>query len=54
MLTQLGWERQLYSHILGARNMGADAAEISEAARIGAKGDMMKEKIAEQLIKKIV
>ncbi|MDP4220388.1 MAG: carboxymuconolactone decarboxylase family protein [Bacteroidota bacterium] len=54
MLTQLGWERQLYSHILGARNMGADAAQIAEAARIGAKGDATKEKMAEQLIKKIV
>jgi alkylhydroperoxidase/carboxymuconolactone decarboxylase family protein YurZ len=53
-LTQLGWERQLYSHILGARNIGAQAEEIIEAAEIGAKGDTKKFEIAEQLMKKIV
>jgi len=53
-LVQLGWERQLYSHILGARNVGAEKSEISEAAKIGAKGDEKKLEIAEQLIKKIV
>jgi len=53
-LTQLGWERQLYSHILGARNVGASAGEIQEAAEIGAKGDPAKSEIAEQLIKKLV
>jgi len=53
-LTQLGWERQLYSHILGARNVGAEQDKILKAAQIGAKGDEKKFEIAEQLIKKIV
>jgi 4-carboxymuconolactone decarboxylase len=53
-LTQLGWERQLYSHILGAKNVGADSSDILEAATIGAMGDRKKLEIAEQLIKKIV
>jgi 4-carboxymuconolactone decarboxylase len=53
-LTQLGWERQLYSHILGARNVGADPGEIKESVVIGARGDMAKLEIAEQLIRKIV
>jgi 4-carboxymuconolactone decarboxylase len=53
-LTQLGWERQLYSHILGARNVGAEKEAITEAAMIGAKGDQKKFEIAEQLIRKIV
>jgi len=53
-LTQLGWERQLYSHILGARNVGAARDEISEASRIGANGDEKKFLVAEQLIRKIV
>lgn len=53
-LTQLGWDRQLYSHILGARNVGASPAEILEAAERGAKGDTGKLEIAEQLIKKLV
>ena len=35
-LTQLGWERQLFSHILGARNVGATNEDIEEAIRIGA------------------
>lgn len=38
MLTQLGWDRQLYSHILGAYNVGSSRDEISEAAIIGSKG----------------
>lgn len=54
MLTQLGWDRQLYSHILGARNVGANNDEIIEAAIIGAKGNKDLLEIAEQLIKKIV
>ncbi len=53
-LTQLGWERQLYSHILGARNVGADIEEISEAARIGSRNDQSRFSYAEQLIKKLV
>ncbi|MFI5264470.1 MAG: carboxymuconolactone decarboxylase family protein [Candidatus Kapaibacterium sp.] len=53
-LTQLGWERQLYSHILGARNIGAVVEEIREAAIIGSNGDRIKLEIAEQLVKKLV
>jgi 4-carboxymuconolactone decarboxylase len=53
-LVQLGWERQLYSHILGARNVGVGKEEIREASKIGAQGDEKKLEIAEQLIKKIV
>ena len=53
-LVQLGWDRQLYSHILGARNVGASGDDISEAARIGANGDGKKLEVAEQLIRKIV
>ncbi|MEI8134862.1 MAG: carboxymuconolactone decarboxylase family protein [bacterium] len=53
-LTQLGWDRQLYSHILGARNVGATGEEILECAAIGADGDANKFATAEQLIKKIV
>jgi alkylhydroperoxidase/carboxymuconolactone decarboxylase family protein YurZ len=54
MLTQLGWQRQLYSHILGAYNVGAIQDEIAEAALIGSKGSKERFEIAEQLIKKIV
>ncbi len=54
MLTQLAWERQLYSHILGSRNVGASKEEIMEAVIIGAKGNKDRLEIAEQLIKKIV
>ena len=53
-LTQLGWERQLFSHILGARNVGSSIGEISEAARIGSRGDEIRFSYAEQLIKKLV
>jgi 4-carboxymuconolactone decarboxylase len=54
MLMQLGWERQLYSHILGAHNIGVQTDGILDAVKIGAKGDPEKLKFAEQLIKKIV
>ncbi len=53
-LTQLGWERQLFSHILGARNVGASIEEITEAARIGSRCDEIRFGCAEQLIKKLV
>jgi alkylhydroperoxidase/carboxymuconolactone decarboxylase family protein YurZ len=53
-LTQLGWERQLYSHILGARNVGAEPDEIREAIAIGAIGNASKLQIAEQLVEKLV
>lgn len=41
-LTQLGWERQLLSHILGAQNVGASQEDIDEAIAIGAMGDEQK------------
>ena len=53
ILTQLEWDRQLFSHILGSRNVGATKEEILEAARIGANSDGKKFEIAEQLIRKI-
>ena len=43
VLTQLGWDRQLYSHILGARNVGAPIEEIQSAVRIGARGNTARE-----------
>lgn len=53
-LTQLGWDRQLFSHILGARNTGASQGEIREAARIGSHGDEALFAKAEQLLGKLV
>jgi alkylhydroperoxidase/carboxymuconolactone decarboxylase family protein YurZ len=53
-LTQLGWERQLYSHILGSKNVGASHDEIAEAVAIGAYGDVDLLASAEQLVAKIV
>lgn len=53
ILTQLGWERQLFSHILGSSNVGCSREDIAEAATIGSKGDPKKREIAEQLIRKI-
>lgn len=35
-LAALGWERQLVSHVLGARRVGATARAIGEALRLGA------------------
>ena len=54
ILTQLRWDRQLYSHILGARNVGAPPDAIFQAASIGAMGDASAYTIAEQLIQKVV
>ena len=54
ILTQLGWDRQLYSHLLGAKNVGATKEAILEAATIGAHGDPGLLQIAEQLIQKVV
>ena len=53
-LSQLGWERQLYSHLLGARNSGASIEEITEAITIGTRGDPYLFGHAEQLVKKLV
>lgn len=53
ILTQLGWDRQLFSHIMGSHNVGALPEEILEATTIGANGDAKKREIAEQLIRKI-
>lgn len=35
ILTQLGWKRQLFSHIMGALNAGATKAEVTTAIEIG-------------------
>ena len=51
-LTQLGWERQLHSHILGARNLGAAKDVIEEAIEIGAMGDEKKLERAMRIAKK--
>ena len=53
-LTQLGWERQLYSHLLGAKNTGASIEEITEAITIGSLGELTVFEHAEQLVKKLV
>lgn len=53
-LTQLGWDRQLFSHILGARNTGASLDEIRDAARIGSHGNETLFARAEQLLGKLV
>jgi len=34
-LAALGWERQLVSHVLGARRVGASGAQVREALAIG-------------------
>ena len=39
ILTQLGWQRQLLSHMIGAVNAGASGEDIREAVRIGALGN---------------
>lgn len=51
-LTQLGWERQLLSHILGAANLGASPTEIEQAIVIGAMRDPLKQERATKLYKK--
>ena len=53
ILTQLSWKRQLFSHILGAHNVGGDREEITDAIAIGAMGDDEKRIVAEQLLQKI-
>lgn len=35
-LAALGWERQLVSHVLGARRVGATSAAVGEALSVGA------------------
>lgn len=35
ILTQLGWKRQLFSHIMGAINAGASKEEVTAAIEIG-------------------
>jgi alkylhydroperoxidase/carboxymuconolactone decarboxylase family protein YurZ len=54
ILTQLEWERQLFSHIHGSRNVSASREAILEAAEIGSLGDKKKFLVAEQLIQKVV
>ena len=53
MLTQLGWDRQLYSHILGARNVGVLIHEIEEAIRFGARNEKSKSDIGIELLKRL-
>jgi 4-carboxymuconolactone decarboxylase len=50
VLTQLGWDRQLFSHILGARNVGASHEDILEAITIGALGEQAKEERGRELL----
>ncbi len=38
-LAHLGWDRQLFSHILGAVNVGVSSKDIEEAITIGVTGD---------------
>lgn len=46
-LAALGWERQLVSHVLGARRVGAGDAAIGAALRIGAaRGDAQARSLA--------
>ncbi len=42
MLSQLGWNRQLYSHMMGALNVGAAAEDIRTALSIGSMHDETK------------
>ena len=39
VLAQLGWDRQLFSHILGAVNVGVSSEDIQEAITCGVMGD---------------
>jgi 4-carboxymuconolactone decarboxylase len=49
VLTQLGWQRQLLSHMLGAINAGATRGDLREALEIGALGDAKKVRQALEL-----
>jgi 4-carboxymuconolactone decarboxylase len=49
VLTQLGWQRQLLSHMLGAINSGATKEDMREAVTIGALGDEQKVELALEL-----
>ncbi len=53
MLTRLGWDRQLFSHIFGAHNAGASRDEIREVIAIGAEHTPTMLMKAEQLLAKI-
>jgi alkylhydroperoxidase/carboxymuconolactone decarboxylase family protein YurZ len=52
ILTQLGWDRQLFSHILGAKNVGASNEDILEAIAIGAMGDEQKAARGRELVER--
>jgi 4-carboxymuconolactone decarboxylase len=52
ILTQLNWQRQLFSHILGALNAGATREAIAEAIHIGSLGDAEAEARGLQLLSK--
>ena len=53
LLTQLGWHRQLFSHLMGAKNVGGTLSDIREACSIGALGDSEKFSVAEKLLDRI-
>jgi alkylhydroperoxidase/carboxymuconolactone decarboxylase family protein YurZ len=53
MLTQLGWERQLFSHLMGGRNVGASMDELQDAISIGARDDKEKLQIGIELLNRI-
>jgi 4-carboxymuconolactone decarboxylase len=50
LLVQLGWERQLFSHILGAKNTGATSDAIQDAIIIGSLDDTAKQERALELL----
>jgi alkylhydroperoxidase/carboxymuconolactone decarboxylase family protein YurZ len=53
MLTQLAWDRQLFSHIIGAKNVGASIDEITTAVRIGSRNDETKLDLGRTLLTRI-
>jgi alkylhydroperoxidase/carboxymuconolactone decarboxylase family protein YurZ len=53
ILTQLGWERQLFSHLMGGRNVGASLDELHDAISIGARGDEKKLETGDELLNRI-
>jgi alkylhydroperoxidase/carboxymuconolactone decarboxylase family protein YurZ len=53
MLTQLGWDRQLFSHLMGGKNVGASLDELQDAISIGARGDEEKLRLGVELMNRI-
>ncbi len=52
VLAQLGWDRQLFSHILGAVNVGVSSDDIQEAITCGVMGDSIHLDHALELLKR--